>query len=471
MRKAPPALRQLAAWLGDDDFLAGLRTHIGRHAYGNATLADLLEAVGAASGRDLASWADVWLRTPEVNTLWPVVTVVDDRTYGSVHIEQTAPPSHPILRPHRIGVGVYDRGVRRLSVQVDVPAAPQTPVPALTGEPVGDLLLLNDGDLTFAKIRFDPAGREALPATIRSLADPVARALVWGAAADAVRDSWLPAPELLELLEAGLPSERQPSVLRDLTRLSTSRAVDAVHPYGGVLGRYLPPERVVEAERRMAAVWRAVMDAADDDGIRLLAALGFVGAAGVDDVPELRRWLEGAMPFDLQPDPDLRWAVLARLSALGDATGADIDAEVDRDHTAAGAVQAARCRASRPDADAKARAWRVVVADTTASNRLVAAAAEGFWHPGQSALTESYVERYFAEMPEVAHSRTPAVAIQVSAASFPRYAATPQTIETAQELLTSSDLNPVLRRVVGDGTDELRRVVAARSLVDREGRA
>ncbi len=469
--KGAATLRQLAAWLGDDDFLAGLRRHVAQHAYGNATLADLLDAVGAASGRTLMSWADVWLRTPQVNTLWPVITMADDGTYASVHIEQTAPPSHPTLRPHRIGVGVYDRGVRRQSVQLDLPASPLTPVPELVGERVGDLLLLNDGDLTFAKIRFDPASREALSATIRHLRDPVARALIWGAATDAVRDAWLPAGDLLDLLEAGLPSERQPSVLRDLTRLSTSRAADAAHPYGGVLGRYVPADGVADAERRVAAVWRDVMEAADDGGIRLLAALGFVNAAAMDDVTELRRWLDGATPPGVESDPDLRWAIMARLSVLGDASDADVDAEADRDRTAAGAVHAARCRASRPHDAAKARAWRVVTADETSSNRLVLAAAEGFWHPGQSALTESYVERYFAEMPEVSRRRTQTLTIHVSSASFPRYAAAPQTIDMAEGLLASPEVNPALRRVVGDGADELRRVIAAHTFSEREGRA
>ncbi len=465
--KGAAALRQLAAWLGDETFLTGLRAHIATHSYGNATLADLLDALAAASGRDLTAWADAWLRTPQVNTLWPIVAVAPDGTYESVHIEQTAPPSHPTLRPHRVGVAVFDRGVRRGFFTVDLAAVADTPVPELTGQPVGDLILLNDGDLTFAKIRFDPTSLAALPDSLPRLADPLARAVVWAAAADAVRDAWLPVEEFVRLFEAGLPAETQLSLLRDLIRFATSQATDASYVFGGVLGRFLPPDRVAAVERRVATTCRATMDQARDGGVQLLAALGFVGSAGADDVPELRRWLSGETPHGLVPDPDLRWAVMARLAVLGEVGDADIDAEYELDRSASGAVHAVRCRASRPDPAAKRRAWETIVADTTSSNRLVVAAAQGFWHPGQDWVTASYVERYLTEMPTAARLRTPMMTIQVSTAGFPRYAARPTTIEQAEGLLRSNGLDPGLRRVIDDSTDELRRALAARELATR----
>jgi aminopeptidase N len=463
--KGAAALRQLAAWLGDDAFLTGLRAHIATHAYGNATLADLLTALAGASQRDVATWAEVWLRTPQVNTLWPVISVAPDGSYESVHIEQTAPQSHPVLRPHRIGVAVFDGGVRRRSLTVDLPAITRTAVPALSGEPAGDLLLLNDGDLTFAKIRFDPISMAALPTTIAQLTEPVARALVWAGAADAVRDAWLSVMDFVGLFETGLPTEHQVSVLKDVIRFVTSQPGQAGSVMAGALARYLPPDRVPEVERRVAATCRAAMDQAQDSGVQLTAALGYVAAAGLDDVPELRRWLRGESPAGLICDAELRWAVMARLAVLGAASEADIDDESDRDRTARGSVSAARCRASRPDPAGKRRAWEVIVADQTSSNRLVVAAAEGFWHAGQGELLESYVDRYFAEMPAVARIRTPIMTIQVAAAAFPRYAARPEVLGAADRLLSSDALDPALRRVIDDATDELRRALAARALV------
>jgi len=151
------------------------------------------------------------------------------------------------------------------------------------------------------------------------------------------------------------------------------------------------------------------------------------------------------------------------LGAVGEA---DIDAEADRDNTASGAVHAARCRASRPDPAAKQRAWRSIVDDDALSNRQLVAAAEGFWHPSQHEVTQSYVERYFAEMPEMARRRSPNMIGQIGIAAYPRYAVDPATVAAAEAVLERSDLNPVLRRVVVDGTDELRRALAARRLVE-----
>jgi aminopeptidase N len=277
----------------------------------------------------------------------------------------------------------------------------------------------------------------------------------------------MPVAEFLELLAAGLPGETEVSLVRDLTRFVTNRAIDATFVHGGLLGRFLPPTRVAACDAEIAAAFRAMLDAAArGSGLDLSAARGLIAAAGPDDADELCDWLVHGAPAGLEMDAELRWAVFARLAVLGAAAEADLDAEADRDNTASGAVHAARCRASRPDPAAKERAWRSIVDDDGLSNRQLVAAAEGFWHPSQHELTESYVERYFTEMPEMARRRTPNMIAQIGTAAYPRYAVDPATIAAAEAVLERSDLNPVLRRVVVDCTDELRRALAARRLVE-----
>jgi hypothetical protein len=201
-------------------------------------------------------------------------------------------------------------------------------------------------------------------------------------------------------------------------------------------------------------------------GLALSAARGLIAAAGPGDVDELCDWLENGAPAGLEMDAELRWAVFARLAVLGAVDEDGIDAEADRDRTASGAVHAARCRASRPDPALKERAWQSLVGDGDLSNRQLGAAAEGFWHPSQHELTLSYVERYFAEMPEMARWRTPSMIAQIGTASYPRYAVAASTVDAADAVLERSDLSPVLRRVLVDCTDELRRALAARRLVE-----
>ncbi|WP_344131267.1 aminopeptidase N, partial [Luedemannella flava] len=283
--KGASVLRQLVAWLGDDAFFEGLREHFQTHAYGNATLADLLAALSASSGRDLDEWARVWLREAQVNTLRPVVELAPDGTYASVAVAQTAPDSHPTLRPHRIGVGVYAVAVdaddpdavhpsgavilrERHEVDLDPSTdGGRTPVPSLTGVDPGDLLLLNDGDLTFAKIRFDEAGTAALPRVLPSLVDPLARALAWGAATDAVRDADLRPADFVTLAAAGLRNETDVTIFRDVVAFAA----------GDVARRYVTPQARPAALAAIAAACHAALDdAAPGGGMQLAAARGLV---------------------------------------------------------------------------------------------------------------------------------------------------------------------------------------------------
>ncbi|WP_422743368.1 aminopeptidase N [Micromonospora sp. WMMD754] len=455
--KGASVLRQLVAWLGDDAFLAGLNAHFAAHRFDNATLADLLAGLGAASGRDLTGWAERWLRRAQVNTLRIETAVDGDGRWTEVAVVQTAPPSHPVLRPHRIGVAhlTADAPARRVEVDLDPDAdGGRTPVPELVGQPATGLLLPNAGDLTFAKIRLDPASSDAVPMLLPGLDDPLARALLWGEALDAVTDGERPAAALVGLIAAALPAETEVTIIEDVLLL-TRRLVD----------RYLDPLARDAALLRVSAACAALLAAAPAGGSRQLAAArGLIAAT--TDTALLADWLAGKqVPSGLSVDTDLRWAVLRRLVVLGAAGAAEIDAEAAADRSATGAEQAAACRAALPDPDAKRAAWEIVTSSTELSNRLVEATAEGFWQPEQAELTAGYVERYFTDMPAAARLRTAWVADSVTVAAFPRYAVAQPTRELAAALLARDDLTPGLRRWVTDLDDDLRRALVARTAV------
>jgi aminopeptidase N len=465
--KGAATLRQLVAWLGEDTFAAGLRGHFAAHAFGNASLSDLLDALSTASGRDLSTWAEVWLRRAQVNTLRPEVVVADGR-YASVDVVQTAPPDYPTLRPHRIGIGVYSGGSVRHRVEVSLDPevdGGRTPVPELAGVPAGDLLLLNDGDLTFAKIRFDEASQAALAQTLPRLTDSLSRALVWAAVADMVRDAEAPATLFVDLCAAALPSETEVTVLKDVMGFATVRAEAAAFAFTGMVDRFLPPEQHGPARATLATAFRSAMDAAPPaSGVQLLASRGYVAAAGPEEVGRLRGWLAGSgVPAGLEMDADSRWAVLAQLAILGEIGSREIDAEYEADHTAQGAERAARTRALLPDPATKAEAWHQIMNDDSLSNRLITAVADGFWHPRHSDLTNSYVERFFGEAPAMARRRSAAIVYGVALRAYPRFAVTPETVTASERMLAEPDLNPTLRRVVVDHTDELRRALAGRT--------
>nr|WP_221376569.1 aminopeptidase N [Actinoplanes polyasparticus] len=452
--KGAAVLKQLVAFVGDEAFRTGVNAHFAAHAYGNATLADLLGALSAASGRDLTAWADVWLRRAQVNTLRSSFEV-DGSSYSSVVIEQTAPGAYPTLRPHRLGIGLWDRAdgalVRRKLIEVEVGATGRTELPELAGEPVADLLLLNDGDLTYAKIRLDEQSTAAVPALLPLIGDSLARAVLWAATLDAVVDGERPVAELVTLALAALPVESEVVIVEDVLRATRS-----------LVDRYSTPETRPAALELVAQAADRLLAVSEPGGSRQLAAArGLIGATV--DIARLRDWLDGgAVPDGLAVDADLRWLIVYRLAVLGAAGTEVIDAEFERDRSATGEQWAARCRAARPDPDAKALAWAAIIGDAALSNRLVEMTASGFWQAEQLDLLRDYVPRYFAEMPAMMRLRSGMSAERTAAAAYPGLVVEQRTRDLAADLLADARLDPILRRVVLDADDDVRRALDAR---------
>ncbi len=457
--KGAAVLRQLVAYVGDKAFLAGLNEHFEAHAFGNATLADLLDAVSRASGRDLGEWARLWLRSAQVNTLRAEVTRAADGTYEQVALVQTAPAEYPTLRPHRLGVGLYDRGAdgvvtlrRRVEVDVDPAAAGgRTVLDELTGERAADLLLVNDGDLTYAKIRLDEASAAAVSQILPLLDDSLARAVLWGAMLDAVLDAERPVAELVTLVLAALPVETEVAIAEDVLRLTR-----------GLVDRYSAPETRPAALELLAQACDRLIAAAEPGSSRRLAGVrGLIGAT--TDAARLRGWLAGEdVPDGVEIDTDLRWMIVYRLVILGAAGTDEIEAQFAADRSPFGEQAAARCRAAIPDAGAKARAWDYVMNDPDASNRLLEATADGFWQPEHLELVTPYAERYFAEMPGMLERRGGMSGERIATLAYPSVVVAPRTREFAAELLAKPELSSILRRVVVDGDDDVRRALLAR---------
>ncbi len=449
--KGASALRQLVVWLGDEAFLAGLRQHVTQHAFGNASLADLLAALDGASGRDVTAWAEKWLRTAGVNTLRPEITV-GDGTIAEAAIAQTAARTHPTLLPHRIGVGLHDDdAVERLTVEVD---GPRTELTALRGRAVPRLLLLNDGDLTFAKVRLDGTSLAALPELLATVDEPLTRALLWGSLWEMVRDAEIEPRAYIDVAVEVLAGEPEVAIVEEVSR----KAIDSV------AGRFLDSKGRAEALAALAATYRQILaDSAPDDPRRLAAFRYLLRCA--TDVAELRGWLAGSgLPVGVALDPELRWELLYRLTVLGDVAADEVEAAYDADRGPQGERYAYRCRGALPDPAAKAAAWEAMTTDATFSNYAVWELAQGFWQPEQESLTESYVPRYFADLPATAKLRTAQVVGVLALHLYPRYAITESTVEAAVAVLERDDLDPAVRRAVEDATDELRRALAVRAL-------
>jgi aminopeptidase N len=470
--KGASVLRQLVAWVGEDAFRDGVNAYFARHRFGNAELNDLLEALrGAADGRDVHGWAERWLRTSGVDTLRTEVTDRDGELV-SAEVVHTGTPGEPSsLRPHRIFVGLYDlagngdggrRLARRDRLDVDLTAdgtdgTARTPLSLLAGVARPDLLLINDGDLSYAKVRLDERSWQAVTAALSTVEDELTRALLWNTARDMVRDGELTAGDFLTLLETHLPGEPVVAVVEAVLAFARDEIAD----------RYLRPAGRPAAIAALAEVCRRILRRTEGDdadaGVRLAAVRGLIQcSATADDLAGLREWLRvERVPGGPALDQELRWMTLLQLSALGAAGEPEIAAELARDASATGRQGAARCGAALPGPDAKERAWQGLFTGGALSNHLLTATAQGFWQPAAPQSTDGYIQRYFDEIPAVAE-RGPTVATVLGRTLFPAHAATPGTVRAAERCLSDGDLPAALHRALTDELDDLRRAVRVR---------
>ncbi len=458
--KGASVLRQLVAYVGLEHFLAGLRIYFARHAWGNATLADLLAALEQASGRDLSGWSAQWLETTGLNTVRPEFTVDSDGAFTSFAVLQSgARPGAGERRAHRLAVGVYDSPaggplVRTHRVELDVSAA-RTEVPSLVGVPAGELVLVNDDDLTYCTMRLDEKSLATLVERIGDITESLPRSLCWSAAWEMTRDGEFRARDFVAVVLAGLPAETEVGVVqRLLAQVQTA------------LSAYADPVWASEEgwPRFAGTLMNLVSTVApgSDHQLTLVNALT-ASLLGKPELDALAGWLAGdAVPQALVVDTDLRWRLLQALAAHG-VTGEDeITAEQDRDATATGRRQAERTRALLPTPAGKERAWQQAMCDDELPNAISAAIIGGFSHPAQNQLLVPYLDRYFTEIADVWERRTSERAQACVVGLFPSWVVEQRCVNAADTWLEANEQPPALHRLVSEGRAGVVRALAAR---------
>ncbi|QAY73853.1 aminopeptidase N [Agromyces protaetiae] len=457
--KGGSVLKQLAAWVGIDAFFAGVGAYFRKHAWGNTTLADLLAELETASGRDLSGWAKAWLETAGVNTLRPEIATDDSGAITSFAVLQSAAADYPTIRPHRLAIGFYNlkggKLVREHRVELDVDGE-RTDVAELVGLARPDLILLNDDDLAYAKIRLDEASHRVALANLSAFESPLARALVWSAVWDATRDGETAASDYLDLVVGNVASETESTTLR----IIIANAILAA-------SSYVAPERRSDARRTLAdAFWSLAQGApaGSDAQFQFVKAFASLAEAGthVDDLAAL---FAGEVSLDgLDIDTDLGWELLIALVAAGRAGDDDIDARLAEDNTVTGQESAAHARAALPTAEGKERAWASIVDLDTASNSVVRTTAAGFLRADDTALLAPFVERYFGILERVWADRSYAIAEKLVELLYPSPLASQELSQAAHTWLDAHpDAAPALRRLVVEsvaGTDRALRAQA-----------
>ncbi|PJJ71915.1 aminopeptidase N [Diaminobutyricimonas aerilata] len=454
--KGGSVLKQLSAWVGREAFLSGVAAYFAKHEFSNTELTDLLTELETTSGRDLSSWSQQWLETAGVNTLRPEIATDENGTITSFAVLQSAHPDYPTIRPHRMAIGFYelqdDALVRVKRIELDVDGE-RTEVAELVGESKPALVLLNDDDLAYAKIRLDEDSLAVAIEHLSRISDPLARSLVWGSVWDSTRDAETAPRDYVRLVLGNIASETESTTIRTtLTQLTT------------VARLYVDPATRSETVRAVAdGLWALAQSAEAGSDAQFQFVKFFASVASTDEhAAALRGLRDGSITLPgLTVDTDLDWELLEGLVLTGAAGAEAIDAALEADNTANGQQAAARARATLPTAEGKRAAFDSLVTSDELPNAIVRNVTMGFQHVSDPAVLGELIEPYFAMLTDIWNSRSYKIAEYVVVGLYPTPLASQELVDATRAWLDANDEIPALRRLVSENLAGVERALAA----------
>jgi aminopeptidase N len=457
--KGGSVLKQLVAWVGQDAFFAGVGQYFQKHAWGNTELRDLLTELEATSGRELTEWSQLWLETAGVNTLRPELTVDDDGVITSFAVLQSAHPDYPTIRPHRMAIGFYDMSdaaltrIHRLELDVD---GTRTDVPELVGMQRPALILLNDDDLAYAKIRLDDASLTVAIKNLAQIENPLARSLVWGSAWDSTRDAETSPRDYVRLVLGNIATETESTTVRTTLMQLLTVARMYVDPAAR-------PGTIAEIGD---ALWSLAEQAEAGSDSQFQFVKFFANIASTPGhVETLRGLRDGSVTLPgVEIDTDLEWELLESLALNGAASRSEIEEALARDNTSNGQQAAARSAAALPSSDDKRAAFDSLVASDELPNVVVRMTTMGYTHVNDPASLEHLVARYFDALTEVWSSRTHAISEYIVLGLYPAPLASQELVDATRAWLDGNhDAASALRRLVGENLAGVERALAAQA--------
>ena len=462
--KGGSVLKQLAAWVGREAFFEGVHNYFEKHQWGNAQLTDLLTELEDTSGRDLGPWSTLWLETAGVATLHTVVSTDDQGVITEFGIRQSVPEEWPTLRPHRLGIGFYQQSAsgsleRTLAIECDIDGE-FTAIEELVGNTRPDLIVINDEDLAYAKIRLDDHSLAFAIDHLSDIGDPLARALIWGSVWDATRDAERPPQDFIALVLNNIHAETESTTVRT-----------ALGQLALVVRNYLRPENRARKLPEVAdALWRLAQEAAAGSDNQFQLVKAFAGLASTPAHADvLRKLREGDLELPgLAIDTDLDWELLAGLALCGAATKADIDQALAKDNTSNGQQAAARARALLPTTEAKRDVFDELVGSADIPNAIVRSLTLGFDIANDPDILAPLVDDYFEALMGIWENRTYKIAEYLAEGLYPGALVSEDLVAKTRAWLDAHPEPAALRRMVQENLAGVERALRVRA-VDTPG--
>lgn len=458
--KGASVLKQLVAWVGQDAFLAGVANYFKKHAWKNTELSDLMVELEKTSARDLTEWSKLWLETAGVNTLRSKITDANG-VIEKFEILQSAPADYPTLRPHRMAIGCYnlvsERLVRTARFEIDV-AGPVTEVRELAGANLPDLILLNDDDLAYAKIRLDDRSLQTAINHLSKFDDSLARSLVLGAVWDSTRDAETPVADFISLVLKNIASETESTTVLTLLR----QLVTATRTFSAKKNRTRYIEQTADALFNLATTAEPGSDT-QFQFIKFFANF----ASTESQLDKLESLLGGELTLEkLVVDTDLRWEFITGLVAAGRFDQRHISAALEKDNTSNGQRAAIAAEAAIPSADAKAAMWKRLTTDKSLSNVMVNAGSLGFVRANDQTLLEPFIDKYFEAVLPIWQSNTFKIAEYLLENLYPIELASSALAQRTAEKIAQPEIAaiPALKRILVENLANVERALKASAL-------
>ncbi len=465
--KGASALRQLVAWVGEENFLKGLKSYFDKHAWGNTELSDLLTELTISSGRDLETWTKLWLQSSGATLLRPLLETDGNKIITKAEIIQEPPSSPPglppVLRPHRLAVGVYEKQngklIRTKRIEMDVEGN-QTSIKELIGMKQPDLILINDDDLTYAKIRLDETSLTTATKDISSIESSLSRALIWGAVWDMVRDAEVSTGKYLDLVLSGLAAETDIGLVQQVLMQCRS-AIDV----------YADRKNRTNYNIKLADGLLTLLEKAESGSDRQLALIRTFSAVATtpEQINKVANLLDGQEVVDgLKVDTDLRWTLLRRLVVTGTRGSEAIEQELKRDDTAMGREHAVGARSAIPTLQSKQIAWDLVTTNTSMPNSEIHSALAGLSYVDHAEIMKNFIDAYFDSVKELWNARTHEIGQSLVTGLFPSSNISQEVIEKSDKFLSlNKELAVGARRIIVEQRDAISRALKAQ-LADKD---
>ena len=459
--KGASALRQLVAWVGEENFLKGLKNYFDKHAWKNTELKDLLTELSVSSGRELESWSKIWLESSGATLLRPEIEVDSNDVITKLTINQEPPSSppglEPVLRPHRLALGVYEKQYEKLvrinRIEVDVVGS-HTEVKELAGSKRPALLLINDDDLTYAKIRLDSHSLNTATKEIATIESSLSRALIWGAVWDMVRDAEVGTGKYLDLVLAGIEKESDIGLVQQVLMQCRS----AIDVFADRKNRRNYNIKLAQGLERL------IKEAKPGSDRQLALIRTFSAVATTDEqITKVMNILDGIEKIEgLVVDTDLRWALLRRLVVVGKRGEKEIEEELKRDETVMGREHAAGARAAMPSLEAKQKAWDQVINNENLTNSELHSILAGISYMDHEEVLKNFVDKYFESVASLWNARTHEIGQSLVTGLFPSTNINNEVITKCDSFLEKNkDLAVGARRIVVEQRDSLARALKA----------